>query len=1141
MTKERKSILLGLYSIKRFRKMKVMTLFLILNLSIGIANNTYSQKANFSLNLNNKTLKEVFKDIESKSRFSFFYQDHVLDIERRVDVQVKDQPINKILDQLFAETDNTYVIDGYQVFISKKAGKAQDKSKKVKIRGNVTDINSDPLPGASVILKNNPAVGVTTDIDGNYEILVDDPNEPLLFRYLGYVEKEEEIAKRSIVNVVLQEDIGQLDEVVVVGFGRQKKGSVTSAVTTMQGKELRAPTRSVSNALAGKIAGVISIQRTGEPGNDNSEFWIRGISSFAGGTSPLVLVDGVPRNMNDIEVDEIETFTVLKDAAATAIYGAEGANGVVLITSKRGKEQAARITYRGEVSTLTPTRRPRYANAYDYLSLYNEAKVNEGELPSFSDDTLEKYRTHADPDLYPDTDWWDVLINDHTYNTRHTLNFRGGTNKARYFVSAAFFKESGYFKSNPEYNNNSGLERYNLRSNIDIDITKNTLLRVDLSGQYYKQSNGYTGTTTLFERISRTPPHVIPPVYSDGTLAQSKTKNSPWVLMTESGYKKTWRTFIQSNVGLEQKLDFLTPGLKVRGLVSYDFDANFFMSRSKVPDSYYATGREPNGALIFDKIENEVKFGNPQTSNNSVKKIYMEAALDYARVFNKVHDVTALLLTYRKDEQRHDNALPFRKEQYMGRATYSYDSRYTIEASFGITGSEQFAEGHRYGFFPAIGVAWNIVNEPYFPRALASVFSNLKLRGSYGKTGNDKTGSNRFMYAPTFKDSGSYSMGIGSTGATNNISGLIEDRFASPGLTWEVEEKRDVGLDLALWNNRVDISVDYFNNERTQILLQRKTVAQVSGFNQSPWQNFGVVANKGMDIGINLRNKFGDVTLSARGTYTLAKNKILEYDEIPPEYDWMKRTGKRVNVILAASGHSPLIAERLFTEDDFNITIDANGKKQYELKEGITGSPWLEQTLPGDMKYLDLNGDGTLNDYDRVYDPDGYHPSTPEIVYGFGFGAEYKQFYVNTFFQGAANVTVSLNWNARNFMPFHWGLEESNVRQEIVENRWTEANQDPYAFFPRLRTQAMGNTNTISTWWYRDGSFLRFKNLEFGYNFNKKLVQKLGIGAAHIYVMGHNLHVWDKVKINDPEQGNSSGGTQYPLSRTWTLGLEVTF
>ncbi len=1125
--------------------MRLIVILMVVGMHLSVF--AYAQRV--TLNHKNAQLTTILKEIKQQTGYNFLYDADVVEHIGGLNLSLQNVSLEEALNSILKPNVLTFQKRNGVIVIQKSKSDTRipkantTKGQETEIIGKVVDKEGVPLYGVSVLVKGKETTGTSTDRNGRFVLAVPNLEITLIFRQVGFLTKEINLDGNRTLDIILEVDQEGLEEVVVVGFGTQKKQSIVSSIASVTGRELRAPVGKLSNAFAGQIAGLISIQRTGEPGADAAEFWIRGISSFAGGTSPLVLVDGVPRNMNDIEADEIETFTVLKDAAATAVYGAQGANGVVLITSKRGRVQKAQISYRGEASRLNPTRRPRYANSYDYLSLYNEALRNEGKNPEFSDEVLEMYRTGVDPDLYPNVDWWSTLVNDQTYNTRHTLNFRGGTEKARYFVSGAYFSESGYFKSNPEYDNNSTVDRYNLRSNIDIDVTDNTLIRVDFSGQYLTQNRSRQTSQDIFDRISRIPPYLIPAVYSDGTFSQhpsyTNNRQNPWVYLTETGYQKTYRSFIQSSVHLEQKLNFLTRGLKARGLASFDSDNNYFTSRTKNPATYYATGRDGDGALIYELKQNEVKFADPAESNNGTKKIYIEAAIDYQRDFGS-HAVTGLLLANWQDRQTHDEALAYRKESFVGRGTYSYNNRYTLEFNFGLTGSEQFAKGNRYGFFPAMGVAWNVSNEPYFPSSLNNTISKLRFRASIGRTGNDVTGGARFLYMPTFADAGSYAWGIGSTGTTNSLSGLVENRFESPAISWEIETKRNLGIDFGLWNNKVDISFDYFNDERTNILLQRRTILDVAGFRQSPWQNYGIVNNKGFDGNVNFTHKIDDFTLSGKATITFARNKIVEYDELPPAYDWMKRTGKRL--VDQASGQPlPLIAERLFTEDDFHISHDNAGNKQYALKDGVVGSPWLPQTKPGDIKYMDINGDGIIDNNDRVYDPEGWYPQIPETVYGFGFGLDYKGLYFNAFFQGAANVTVNLNSTSSNFMPFHWGLIESNVRQEIVEDRWTEENPNPDAFFPRLHVTNMGNNNTQSTFWYRNGNFLRFKNLEFGYNLNKKIVEKWGLSASRIYVMGHNIHVWDQIKMYDPEIGNSSGGNRYPLSRTWTMGLEIMF
>ncbi|MGJ1389875.1 SusC/RagA family TonB-linked outer membrane protein [Sphingobacterium spiritivorum] len=1113
-------------------KLKLFVLFACIAIGQSKAA-VFAQK--FTLHERKVPLKVVFDKIEKSSNYVFFYDRKEVEEIGRINVNAIGMPLDQLLSTLAKDNGFTYKIVKNNIAI-KKSDKPR-RQETIPISGIVRD-STGIIQGVSVQVKNKPTIATSTDVNGRFILMVP-PDAVLTISMIGYKRQEIQINKQTAFDIFLEKDDAQLDEVVVIGFGTQKKQSLVSSVATVKGEELKGSNRSLSNSLAGKLPGLIAVQRSGEPGYDNSEFWIRGTSSFSGGTSPLILVDGIPRTMNDIEPDEIETFTLLKDAAATAVYGAEGANGVVLITSKRGIAQKTTIAYRGEYTTLRPTRIPKFASSADYLSIYNEGLMNEGKSAMFSDELIAKYRSGEDPDLYPNSQWWDLLMKENTNNTRHTLSFRGGGDRMKFFVSGAYFGESGLYKVSNDYNNNAGIKRYNLRSNIDLDVTKTTSLRVDLSGQYLQGNYPYNSATNIFERFSRIPPYLFPAKYSDGTLAghpaQDANKVNPYNQLMEYGYRKEWRSFIQSRVDLNQKLDFLTEGLKVRGTISYDSEGFFNMSRYKAPKTFYATGRDDNGKLIFKQISNETTIGEPQETSSGLKKIYMEAAINYDRLFGNKHQVNGMLLTYQKEQQSNSDALAVRKQAYIGRGVYTFDNRYAIEANFGITGSEKFAEGYRYGFFPAVGIAYNISNEPFFGNELKKVINNLKVRASIGKTGNDDTGGARFLYRPTFSDAADngYSWGIGSTGTLNKINGIVEGRFASPSLSWEIEIKRNYGIDLGFFNNSITLQVDYFDNRRSNILMQRRTISGVAGFRQAPFQNFGVVTNKGIEGGMNINHTFGEFKIGALSNFTFARNKIIEMDEIPQLHPWMNTTGTRINAL-----NGMWISDGLYRENDFNVTLGTDGKKQYSLKDGIPTATTMPSPLPGDLKFKDLNGDGIVNEFDRSQDV--ANPIVPEIIYGFGLNLQYKGIYASVFFQGANNVSTNLNNQGNAFLPFQWGLTESNVRQEILESRWTEQNPSDNVFFPRVRVENLGNTNTATTWWVRDASFLRLKNVEIGYTLPKSLIERLKFRNTRLYIMGQNLYVWDKVKMYDPELGNSAAGTKYPLPRTWTFGLEIT-
>lgn len=1041
------------------------------------------------------------------------------------------------------------------------------QSPETAISGLITDGDGNPLIGVTVT-NIQTKQGITSNIDGQYSVKARKGNV-LKFQYLGFNEEEIEVRDQTTINVRMTEASTELGEIVVVGYGQQKKESVVSALNTITAKELAVTGRSLTNSIAGQIAGVIAIQPSGEPGYDDSNFWIRGVSSFAGGTSPLIIIDGVPRSktdMNNIPVDEIETFTVLKDASATSVYGAEGANGVVLITTKRGSSQKTAITFNAEHSVRTPIRLPKQLDSYKTLNLYNEATWNmagnplSGWLPTYTDDILEKYKTGEDPDLYPNTNWME-LLKEHTQNSRYTINFRGGSERAKFFISGAYYTEDGIYNSNTieNYDANLKYERFNLRSNIDLDITKTTKISVDLSGYFVKQNAPVTSADNMWSIITLAPRHLFPMVYSDGKFAEhpvysagsvgTAERANPYNLLNNMGYTKNWTVTVQSRVNLVQDLDVITKGLSWRGAVSFDAYSQSRINRTKEEESFFATGRDPEtGELKYNNIRPRSALGNPVSGGTSGERnIYIETALDYKRTFGD-HDVTGLVLYNQKERQVQTGGgldlLPYRKQSIVARATYGYDGRYLLEASMGTTGSENFAEGHRWGVFPSIGAAWWVSHEE-FMSGIENTISKLKFRVSYGKTGNDVLSSNleRFPYREKVNE-GSSGYNFAWTGGANVSNngqgsgspgaGIIESDYATPQLKWEIEDKFNTGIDLGLFNGRIDIGFDYFFNQRHSILMRRNTIPSAAGFRVSPMQNFGKVENSGFDLNLTAMQRVGEVLLSGRLNYTHTNNKVLEYDEIPQIYDYQAYTGQRINQ------PRMYVADGLYTPDDFIIeTNPTTGAQKYTLKPDLPNPGFMVE--PGDIKYVDLNNDGKIDTYDETYLNGFYPTNVPGIVYGFGLNAEWKGFNVGIFFQGVGNVSAYLLDKSENFYPFQRSITDAALRVEAMD-RWR--HEDPYnqdVLFPRLRTSGNGNNTRGSTWWYRDASFLRLKNVEFGYNIPTNIVKKIHLGNIRLYVQGENLHTWDKIKFWDPELRGARSGAKYPLSSTWRFGLDVTF
>lgn len=1142
--------------------MKIKTFYLF-TLTILLSISTFAQSGTekITVSFQNLPLEEALNKIKEASGYVFSYDVTQIDAEQKLSLKANNEEIRLAIRRMFEPTSIAYEFSGKTIRLSPKRYQTDRLGQAKNVSGQVIDTNGEPIIGATVTIKGT-VQGVLTDIDGRYSIKTNE-GATLEFRYIGYNSVEQEVKKGNVINVTMNESNVNMDEVVIVGYGSQKKESVTSSVNSIKPAEIAIPTRSLSNMLAGEVAGVIAIQRSGEPGNDDASFWIRGQSSYAGGTDPLVLVDGVPRNMNDIDTDEIETFTVLKDAAATAVYGSEGANGVVLITTKRGRAQKTVITFNAQYSIATPTRMPELMNSWDYLAMWNEANWNEANNPDwntymansapYSQEKLDLYRSGTDPDLYPNSIWTD-LLSKHTQNQRYTVNLRGGSEKTRFFVSAAYYKEDGIFNSNPieDYNANIGLDRYNLRSNVDMDITRTTKLSVDMSGQYRTQNNPGYSSDDIFRHMVVFPTHLIPFQWSDGSasIIQSDAdgRYNPYNLINNSGYSKKWQASIQTKATLKQQLDFITKGLSVQGSVSFDADFSSTMKRSKSPDKYYVTGRDENGQLVKVLGSEGSPLGDASgTANSGTKKIYIEAQLNYVRSFGK-HDVTGLFVYNQKETQyqgsrKSDGSaatggitlLPYRKQNVVMRGTYTYDDRYVLEASFGATGSENFAPGNRWGIFPAVGAAWNVHAEKFMQKEnILDIVSKLRLRASYGLTGNDDTGSSRFVYRELLTDSGSQNVGLNpgtNGGPTNDMGRIYENTFPAPGLSWEIEKKANFGIDLGLFRGRVDITADYFTNRRENILITRVTIPTATGFRVNPWQNFGVTTNKGFDASLTFKQSIGkDWMISARGNITYAVNKIIEQDEIPQQYWWLNETGTSIGT------NKIYIADGLFTNQDFIITQNTDGSYNYQLKDGI--ATYDQKVKPGDIKYRDLNKDGVINDSDQTY-YSGIYPNDPQIVYGFGVNVQYKGIYAGVFFQGTGNSSVNLKANTSYFIPFYNGLDQSSARAQAV-NHWKASDpNNTNVLYPRLHANSYANNQLESTWWYRSGNFVRLKNVELGYQFDKRLVQRWKMQNLRIYVQGSNLAVWDHVKLWDPEIGNS--GARYPKNATVTFGLDVTF
>ena len=1010
------------------------------------------------------------------------------------------------------------------------AGRQQEPdSEAINVIGNVSDENGEPLPGATILLKGNDAVHAIADIDGNYSITVPDRWAVLSISYIGFIPQEIQVGNRRVVNVVLVEDIGQLEDAVVVAYGQQKKESVVASIAAIEPEKLKVgTTRSLSNNLAGTVAGVLAVQRSGEPGYDNSTFWIRGISTFQdAGRDPLVLVDGIERDINNIDPEEIASFSVLKDAAASAVYGVRGANGVILIQTKRGEIGKPRVTVKAEFAGTQPVKLPDYIGAADYMQLLDDIRVDQGMTPMYTD-RIAKTRSGYDPDLYPDVDWIDAITKDWASNQRITAEVSGGNNILTYSLVAAFYNEQGILTRDPsrEWDPSIKLQRYNVRSNVDINITKTTKFRVNIGGYLQDRNSTTQSVETIFSRAFRTVPFDYPVRYSTGEIPAGAEGNV-WAMATQMGYQNTSASKIETLFSLEQDLKFLTKGLKIKGTFSFDRYSSGTVSRSTSPDLYTPTRqRNEDGTLVLNRTSTGSNtLGHSTSGAYGNRRLYMELAVNYDRTFNGKHAVSGMLLAQRSNYDD-GSKLPYRNQGIAGRAAYTFDDRYVAEFNFGYNGSENFAPGMRYGFFPSAAVGWVISEEP-FMAPVKRVLSNLKIRASYGQTGNASLSGRRFAYLSTITDDYAtldmYKWGIDSG---YGITGMAEGDFGVPDLTWEKVNKANLGLEIGLFDGVFDMSIDVFDERRNNIFMERTSIPLTAGFIKQPWQNFGKVKNQGAEVTINLRKQFGNgLFVGFMGTFTYAHNEIVEMDEPVTVVGTNRaKTGYPVGQIFG------YIDEGLYTDEDF-IGQDESGR--YILDPSLPTNTLYTDIRPGDIKHKDVNNDGKIDIYDQS--PIG-GTVDPEIVYGFGLNLAWKGFDFGVLFQGTGRMWRLMS---SNIIPGYDTGGYYNVFSNY-EDRWTVDNPSQDVFYPRLTYGPNTNNAVASTWWLKNMSYLRLKNIEIGWSIPQRWADRSFLSGARVFVRGSNVLTFSDFKLWDPELNSADGG-RYPLMRSFSAGVEFKF
>jgi len=986
------------------------------------------------------------------------------------------------------------------------------------------------MPGANIKVIGASNKGATADVYGKFLLEVDDESDSILVTFVGYKPLRQRVSnlggrKEVLLKMEPDHEGQKLNETVVVGFGSQKKNSVTGAIATVRVSDLQqVATPSLSNAIGGRLPGVITRQTSGEPGYDAANVFIRGLGTFTGSQSPLILVDGVERDMNQLNVQEVESFSILKDASATAVYGIRGANGVILINTKRGKEGKPQVSFRTENAQLSPLRLPRFINSYEYATLANEAMTRGGApQPFYTPEQVEGYRSHSNPYLYPDVDWVSVVLRKHTFQTINNLSMTGGNQTFKYYTNVGYTVQQGLYNEDKTipYPTNTSYKRYNFRSNVDVNLSKSLSMSLNLGGI---TSNGnYPGNTAfiIMEAINLTPNNAYPVRNPNGSIPGSGTflGMSPFSKTTQSGYTKEFRSTIQSSLGTKWDLSSLvTKGLYLRGLFAYDFYDVQGNGRGKQPQTYQYLGKDANGVDQYKLIltETALGYGHYNVSNRAY---YLEASVNYDRTFGK-HTVNGLLLGNRREyvnltADSSINNIPYRRQGVAARVTYDYASRYLVQFDMGYNGSENFPPGKRYGFFPAVSAGWVPSKEKFWN---INVINYLKIRGSYGKSGNDQISNARFLYLTTInKNAANYLFGQSQTTVTSN--GFAESRIGNSDISWEVSEKANIGADMELFNGRVTLTVDAFREHRTGILLQLQQIPISAGYpsNNIPYANLGVVNNHGIEGNIEVRNRTsGGFYYSFQGNFTFARNKIVEDNTPLKPYAYQNSRGQSIN------RNYGFISEGLY-------------KDQADVDKGPDQTYLQTVIRPGDIKYKDLNGDGKIDANDQTFI--GF-ARTPEIMFGFGGTVAYKGVDLSIFFAGAARTSMYMS--GRSTWAFADGVGVYNVTREYFDHRWVAGSaNNSKAEYPAILNVRSTNNFVSSTQWLRNGNYLRVKSAEIGYNFPRNLTQRVKINSFRLFINGANLGLWDHIKIVNPEDNGPN--ENYPLQRSINFGAQVTF
>ena len=1119
--------------------MKIFFTIIILSINLSFASRVYSQNDRLSLNMKQKTVREVFTTLEKSSGFRFFYNDDFNYLDNLVSVEAEKETLGQILDGIFKQTDFEYkILENKLVVVSLKEELLQAK---YKISGKVSSPDGLPMVGVTVSIKGT-SKAVITDANGIFNLEVTNKKEILVFSFIGYLTQEYKLNGESTLNIVLASNVKSLDEVVVVGYGTQKRGSITSSVSTITGSLIESqPVANLTNGLAGRSTGIIATQSSGEPGSDGSNILIRGISTI-GNSQPLVIVDGVPRNYSQLDPNSIASISILKDAAAVAPYGMAGANGVILITTKKGNIGAPSLSYNSYFGWQNPTTLTKFVNSYQYATLMNAADDNQNAPHQYSAADLQAFKDHSDPDGHPDNNVLKELITPNAMITNHNLELSGGTDKFKYYTALGFLSQNGMWGP-------SNYKRYNLISNIDIDATKYTKVSLSINGRVEDRNSPGVSSSGIFYQAFRTPP-VAPVTFSNG-LPGGWIGSSIWGDVFNSGNSKSLGYSLLNQISVEQQLPFIK-GLSVKGVMSYDYNPGDQTNPGGGVSSFSTTWLTPIPFYTVNTSTNPHTYtqaGNggpskPQYSENFVQSqaFTYQAYLNYHNTFGK-NDIQGLIVleerntkysTFGANRLNYDVLIPElnngssasidignngsstagKEKSGLYRLSYAYDGKYLLEFSGRYDGNYYFAPGKRFGFFPAFSAGWRLSNEPFIKNNFSWI-NNLKLRGSYGESG--ALAGSPFQYLRSYALYSKASVLGG-----NPTTGMIENTEPNLNITWERAKKTDVGFEATLFKSLLTIEADYFYERRDNMLASPNVTLPIEygvGISQ---QNAASMSNKGFEIMLGSSHKFTNgiyVSLNINATY--AKNKYLQIFENATTYNNPNRrvTGRSMGTQFGYQ------AIGFFTSADFN--------QDGSLKAGIPSQPW-GKVYPGDIRYADESGsngkpDGKIDDNDIVPIGKSY---VPEVIYGFSPSISYKGFDLNLMFQGAANRDFIIS--GAGAWPFY---SSSSATVENL-NYWTPNNLN--AANPRITTSPSPNNMVGSSFWVRNGNYLRLKTGQIGYTFPARIINKIKIKSLRVYVSGQNLLTWSSLKNFDPEVSDTQG-MYYPQQKVVSVGLNVTF